>query len=149
MNRFLIPAFVFTISLNARAQTTAPAFEAGTVLTTDTRKADHPKKSKAWLTALYLRPVEEKVINRVVWPLVPARLLEAAPTLSVTTPSGPKTVSQLKKGDVLYRYDPASQQVSLWEVGIVQRKSRRAESRYTLVTGNDGFLFENRVAMDE
>jgi len=123
--------------------------KAGVVATTHIREVDRLKRSKSWLTALYLRPVEDKKVNRSVWPLVPALLLEAAPTLSVTTPLGPKTIQELHKGDVLYRYDPATQQVSAWEVGIVKRKSRRAESLYTLVTENGGFLFENMVAMEQ
>lgn len=161
MNRFLILGLVFTLSLKARAQTeAAPAAklavgtpirysEMAMVATLPLPEMDHPRRSRSWLTALYLRPVEEKVVNRAVWPLVPALLLEADPTLSVTTSCGPKTVSQLKKGDVLYRYEPTTRQVSTWEVGIVKRKSRKAESRSALVTANGGFLFENRVAMDQ
>jgi hypothetical protein len=113
------------------------------------KKAPSPLgSSKSWLTALYLRPVEDK-IDRTVWPLVPALLLEAIPTHSVETPSGHKTVAALRKGDVLYRYNPTTHQVSTWEVGIVKRKSRRAESPNLLGAENGGFLFENRVAMDQ
>ncbi|MPR33543.1 hypothetical protein [Salmonirosea aquatica] len=123
--------------------------KAGVVATTHIRQVNHLKRSRRWLTALYLRPVEKKNVNRTVWPMVPAVLLEAAPTLSVTTHSGTKTISQLRKGDVLYRYEPATQQVSAWEVGIVKRKSRRAESLYALVTENGAFLFENMVAIEQ
>jgi hypothetical protein len=123
--------------------------KAGMVATTRIREVDHLKRSKSWLTALYLRPVEKKVANQVIWPLVPALLLEAAPTLSVTTPLGPKLIGELRKGDVVYRYDPATQNVGAWEVGIVKRKSRRTESLYSLVTENGAFLLENMVALEQ
>ncbi len=114
------------------------------------QKDIHTKgRSTLWLTALYIRPAEDKPVNQTVWPLVPALLLEVNPALFVSTPTGPKTIGELRKGDVLYRYNSITQQLSAWEVGIVKRKSRRAQSRYSLMTENVGFIFETRVAMEQ
>ena len=107
-------------------------------------------RSTLWLTALYIRPAEDKPVDRTMWPLVPALLLEVDPTLFVSTPTGPKPIAALRKGDVLYRYNPITRQLSAWEVGIVKRKSRRAESPYSLVTENGGFLSSlSRVALEK
>ena len=121
----------------------------GKVTTDCIQKVESIQNSGTWLTALYLKPVDELAFSRDTWPLVPALLLETAPTLTVTTPEGPKTVSQLKKGDVLYRYEPTTQQVSTWKVGIVQRKARRVNTMYALVTDEGAYLLENMVASEK
>lgn len=120
----------------------------GKVTTNCIQKVESIENTGTWLTALYLKPVDEQAFSRDTWPLVPALLLESAPTLTVTTPDGPKTVSQLKKGDVLYRYEPTTQQISTWKVGIVQRKARRANTMYSLVTEEGSYLLENMVASE-
>lgn len=120
----------------------------GVVMTTCIQRIESTQNSNTWLTALYLRPVDERAASLDTWPLVPAMVLETTPTLSVTTQEGPKTISQLRKGDVLYRFEPSTQQVSAWKVGIVQRKARKANTLYSVVTDEGSFLLENMIALD-
>jgi hypothetical protein len=108
--------------------------KSGQVITDCISKVESIHSSGTWLTALYLKPVDEAAASRDTWPLVPAQLVETAPPLIVTTAKGPKKVSQLKKGDVLYRYEPATRQLSAWQVGIMQRKARWVNTLYALVT---------------
>jgi hypothetical protein len=122
--------------------------KSGRVITDCIRKVESSDSSGAWLTALYLKPVDEAAASRDTWPLVPAQLVETAPTLTVTTAKGPKRVSQLKKGDILYRYEPATGQLSAWQVGIVQRKARWVNTLYALVTEEGSDLLENMIALD-
>ncbi len=122
--------------------------KSGRVITDCIRKVESSHDSGTWLTALYLKPVDEAAASRDTWPLVPAQLVETAPTLTVTTTKGPKKVSQLKKGDILYRYEPATRQLSAWQVGIVQRKARWVNTLYALVTEEGSDLLENMIALD-
>jgi hypothetical protein len=122
--------------------------KSGRVITDCIRKVESSNNSGTWLTALYLKPVDEAAASRDTWPLVPAQLVETAPTLTVTTTEGPKKVSQLKKGDILYRYEPATRQLSAWQVGIVQRKARWVKTLYALVTEQGSDLLENMIALD-
>lgn len=115
----------------AKAQNSA-SVDIATILTGQVESGKQNKSKATWLTALYLRPVEQAIDSRENWPLIPAQLLEAVPTHSVETPDGPKPVSKLKKGDVLYRYEFVTQRVSAWEVRIVQRKARRADAVYSM-----------------
>ncbi len=123
--------------------------KAGQVITNCIRKVESVQNSGTWLTALYLKPVDEMSASRETWPLVPAYLFESAPTLSVTTPEGPKTIAELKKGDIMYRYEPATQQVSAWKIGIVQRKARHVRTLYSLVTEEGAYLLDNMIALDK
>lgn len=79
--------------------------------------------------------------------MVPALMFEGIPAQPVSTTEGPRRVRQLRKGDILYHYESSTRQVSAWEVRIVQRKARRAEVPYSLVTKKNGFLFGERIAL--
>lgn len=149
MGKSLAFFFLFSILtvLSVQAQKSA-SVRTTAVATSQIKKAKRDKGKAAWLTALYLRPVEPAAASRENWPLIPAKLLEGLPTLCIDTPSGPKTVSQLKKGDVLYRYEPATQRVNAWEVRIVQRKARQVDVLYSMANEESTSLLENRVALD-
>ena len=107
-------------------------------------------RSNSWLTALYLRPVEQQATHPAPWPMVPALMLEGTPTQTISTAEGPRLVRELRKGDILYRYESSTQQVSAWEVRIVQRKARRTDVPYSLATTQKGTLrVERLLAGDE
>jgi len=114
-----------------------------------TSQVQKSKRKAAWLTALYLRPAEQS-LNRDEQhgPLIPAQMLECVPTLCVETLSGPKTVSQLKKGDILYHIEPTTQRLSPWEVRIVQRKSRRAEGFNSAANDGGFYPLERMIAVE-
>ena len=147
MSKSLFFFFLFAIGTVFSGQAQSSATVSPRDVKTNRVQKAKPTKGKAdWLTALYLRPVEPTAPNRENWPLVPAQLLEGPPTVCIDTPHGPKSLSQLKKGDLLYRYEVASQRMSTWEVRIVQRKARRANA-YDLARMEDGSDFpDNRVA---
>lgn len=121
--------------------------KSGVLATTLVREVERVNGTGTWLTALYLRPVDEQTLHQEDGPLVPAILLEASPTLSLTTPNGFRTVAQLKKGDILYRYEPATRQVSAWKVGLIHNKARRVTELYSFVTEEGSFLLGNRIAL--
>ncbi|MFB9294972.1 hypothetical protein [Persicitalea jodogahamensis] len=149
MSKSLAFFFLFaagTIS-GVRAQKSATASAGEDVAVNRVQKAKRTKGKADWLTALYLRPVEQTKSMREYSPLVPAQLLEGHATLCVDTPDGPKTVSQLKKGDVLYRYEPTTRLVSAWEVRIVQRKARRADALYSVENESNSLLSDKRIAL--
>ena len=149
MTKLLALFFLFSIPtvLAVQAQK-SPHVRTTAVAADQIQKAKRTKGRATWLTALYLRPVEPIADNHENWPLIPAKLLEGLPTLCIDTPGGPKTVSQLKKGDVLYHYEPTTQRVNAWEVRIVQRKARRVEGFYSMANEESTSLLENRVALD-
>jgi hypothetical protein len=132
-----------------RAGEPIKCIKGGVVITNCVQKIDSTQNTNTWLTALYLRPVDEKAASRRSWPLVPAMVLETTPTLSVTTDAGSRMVSQLRKGDILYRYEPSTQQVTAWKVGIVQRKARKASTLYSVRTEQGSFLLENMITLDK
>ncbi|GAB2787102.1 hypothetical protein GCM10027275_34670 [Rhabdobacter roseus] len=100
------------------------------------------------ITELYLRPVDEVTASRQSWPMVPALLLEATPNHPVQTLAGRKLVSELKKGDVLLRYEAATGLLSAWKVGLIQAKARPVATACTLRTEMGSFLVENLVVLD-
>ncbi|TDB65969.1 hypothetical protein [Arundinibacter roseus] len=120
----------------------------GLVQTSRICEVEQMTDSALWLTTLYLRPVDEAAASRSTWPLIPALMIETAPTALVTTPEGPRMISQLRKGDILYHVEPSTQQISTWKVGIVRRKSRQVSTLYSVVTEEGTYLLENLVAQD-
>ncbi len=129
MSKSLLFFFLFAVGtvFSGQAQNSATVSPRA-VATSQVQKTKQTKGKADWLTALYLRPIEPAAANGENWPLVPAQLLEGPPTVCIDTPYGTKSLSQLKKGDLLYRYEVASQRMSTWEVRIVQRKARRADA---------------------
>jgi hypothetical protein len=100
------------------------------------------------VTELYLRPVDERAAGQSTWPLVPALLLEAAPTRAVQTDAGPKAVQELVKGDVLYHFEAATGVASAWKVRIIQASVRSLDKGYSLITDAGSFLVENLVVLN-
>lgn len=121
----------------------------GIVTTTCIEKIEASRNSSAWLTTLYLRPVDEWTASQRTWPLVPALLLETTPTLHVKTQEGPKAISQLRKGDILYRHEPGNQRVVAWKVGIVRHRTRQVSTLYSLRTEEGSVLLENMIALED
>ncbi len=148
MSKSLAFFFFFAVgTLSVKAQKSATVSAENSAVS-QIQKAKRTKGKSNWLTALYLRSVEPTNTSHQDWPLIPAQLLEGHPALCVDTPDGPKMVSQLKKGDVLYRYEPATQLVGTWEVRIVQRKARRIDSIYLVESERSSSLVETGIALD-
>lgn len=143
----LLFLFVLSATLPGRAQNSAIVRQDNPPAT-QVKKAKRDRSRTTWLTTLYLRPVEQSLNRGDHGPLIPAQMLEGHPTLCVETPSGPKTVSQLKKGDILYRYEHATQRLSVWEVRIVQRKAKRADLLYSAAKDGGFYPLERMVAVD-
>lgn len=149
MGKSLAIFFLFTIgtALSMQAQNSAKV-GTSSVAASQVQNTKRTQGKAAWLTALYLRPVEQSAMSRENWPLIPAQLLEVFSTHSIETPDGLKTVSKLKKGDILYRCETATQRVVAWEVRIVQRKSRRVDALYSAAMDGGAYPLERIVAVD-
>lgn len=120
----------------------------GRIIADCIRKVKPTHNSGTWITALYLKPMDESVASCDTWPLVPAQLVETTPTLTVTTEKGPRKISQIRKGDIVYCYASATQQSSPWRVGIVQRKARWVSTIHVLATEQGSYLPKNMIALN-
>ena len=150
MSKSLAFFFLFAVGviLSAEAQNSA-AVMSSTSARNQVKKVKPIKTKADWLTALYLRPVENADIDHKNWPLIPAQMLESTPTDSVLTSGGPKLVRQLRKGDIVYHRESGIQVVSTWEVRIIHRKARRAVASYLAGRKEGYFLLEKRVAWEQ
>lgn len=113
----------------------------GKTTTTQVRQIDVFNQPTSALTAVYLRPAEEKATSGS--PIVPALLLEATPNHFVQTNHGRKRMKRLSKKDILYHYEPSTGIVSSWKVGAVQENARRVSKAYNLETVEGTYLVDN------
>lgn len=113
----------------------------GKTTTTQVRQIDVFNQPTSALTAVYLRPAEEKATPGS--PIVPALLLEATPNHFVQTNHGRKRMKRLSKKDILYHYEPSTGIVSSWKVGAVQENARRVSKAYNLETVEGTYLVDN------
>jgi hypothetical protein len=121
----------------------------GKSFSTEVKEVEVYQCPDASLTAVYLRPVKEKIIRgNAAWPMVPALLLEATPQHQVQTNKGNKTMKQLSKNDILYHYESETGEVSKWKVGVVQTNARKVDTAYNLTTEEGSYLVENVIVLD-
>ncbi|MFC5412979.1 Hint domain-containing protein [Larkinella bovis] len=76
-------------------------------------------------------------------------LLEATANHPVQTATGAKKLGDLRRGDVLYRFDGATQAVSAWKVADVQSNVRSVNTVYNLVTDRGSYLVNDVVVLDK
>jgi hypothetical protein len=111
--------------------------------TTQVKQVDFFEKPSSLLTAVYLRPTRS--IDPDNEQLVPALLLEATPHHRVQTAHGKKKMKRLGKDDILFRYEPATGNVSTWKVGLIHTKARRVSKAYNIETEEGTYLVGNMV----
>ncbi|MCF0054169.1 hypothetical protein [Dyadobacter sp. CY356] len=121
----------------------------GKSITTKVKGVEVFYNPDAALTAVYLRPAQEKKSRNDTWPLIPALLLEATPHHLVQTNKGNKAMKQLSKNDILYHVEPETGEVSSWKVGVVQTNARKVDKAYNLTTEEGSYLIENVIVSDK
>jgi len=100
------------------------------------------------LAGVWLAPVNELTAdNRNV--LSAPTLIEATANHPVMTATGRKALGNVKAGDVLYRYDAASQSVSTYRVVRAEKAVRSVKVVYNLATESGAYLVGETVVLDK
>ncbi|MGV3558287.1 Hint domain-containing protein [Larkinella arboricola] len=124
------------------------AYDAKTRLLVPTRVQEvtvHEKPDLA-IAGVWVVPVQE--VSASVSLTKPV-LLEATANHPVQTAAGAKKLGALRNGDVLYRFEGATQSVSAWKVAAVQSTIRTVEKVYNLTTEKGSYLINDVVVLDK
>lgn len=122
------------------------AYDAKTRLLVPTRVQEvtvHEKPNLA-ITGVWVVPAQEVSASLSLTKPV---LLEATANHPVQTATGAKKLGDLRNGDVLYRFDGATQSVAAWKVANVQAAIRTVEKVYNLTTEKGNYLINDVVVL--
>ena len=126
------------LGYNARTKTLTP--------TPITRIDTH--QGSFTLAGVWLSPVNELTADTRPFPAPPV-LLEATANHPIQTATGKKALGSLAPGDVLYRYDPATNALAAYRVVQVEKATRAVEKVYNLVTEAGAYLVGEMVVLDK
>lgn len=100
------------------------------------------------LAGVWVAPVNELTAdNRNA--LSAPTLVEATANHPVMTATGRKALGDVKAGDILYRYDAASQRVSAYKVVRTEKAIRSVKAVYNLATESGAYLVGETVVLDK
>lgn len=100
------------------------------------------------LTGVWLTPVNELTAdNRAA--LTAPTLLEATANHPVLTAIGRKAMSDVKAGEILYRYDAATSSVVAYKVVRTESSIRSVKKVYNLATESGSYLVGDVVVLDK
>ncbi|WP_338874537.1 hypothetical protein WBJ53_02860 [Spirosoma sp. SC4-14] len=100
------------------------------------------------LAGVWLAPVNELTADNRNALSAPTRI-EATANHPVMTATGRKALGDVQAGDVLYRYDAASQGVSAYKVVRTEKAIRSVKAVYNLVTESGAYLVDETVVLDK
>ncbi|GAA4452297.1 hypothetical protein GCM10023189_15480 [Nibrella saemangeumensis] len=124
------------------------AYANGRMVTTQVREVQVHEAQDVAITAVWLTASEEVTASTRAGLTAPI-LLEATANHPVLTATGQKRLGDLRKGDMLYRYDEASTAVVVWTVADVQAGARTVKTVYNLVTEQGSFVVSDFVVLDK
>lgn len=127
------------LGYDAKTKTLSPT----TVTKVDTHRNGTFELAGVWLTST----TELTADNRSV--LTAPTLLEATANHPVLTATGRKAVGDLKAGDVLYRYEAASNSVIAYNVVRTEKAVRSVKEVYNVVTESGAYLIGETVVLDK
>ncbi|KAA9346445.1 Hint domain-containing protein [Larkinella humicola] len=107
----------------------------------------HAKPNLA-IAGVWMTPVQDLSASNTAALTKPV-LLEATANHPVQTATGTKKLGDLRNGDVLYRFDGATQTVSAWKVAAVQHTVRTVDKVYNLTTDKGSYLINDVVVLDK
>lgn len=122
------------------------AYDNGRMVTTQVREVQVHEAQDFAITAVWLTAGEEVTASTQASLQAPM-LLEATANHPVLTATGQKPLGDLRKGDVLYRYDEASTSVVAWTVADVRAGARTVKTVYNLVTEQGSFVISDFVVL--
>lgn len=115
--------------------------------TTVTKVAQHTNRDFA-LTGVWLSAINEITADTRTAPPAPT-LLEATANHPVLTATGRKALGDVKSGDVLYRYERGTNQVTGYRVVQVEQTTRSVKTVYNLTTESGAYLVGETVVLDK
>ncbi|GAB3945058.1 hypothetical protein GCM10028805_13530 [Spirosoma harenae] len=103
---------------------------------------------KFTLAGVWLAPVNELTADNRSALTAPV-LLEATANHPVMTATGRKELGHVKAGEILYRYDAATQQAVAYKVVRIESSVRSVEKVYNLATESGAYLIGEIVVLDK